>query len=77
MGSAWHRMKRYSLSGWRHRSTLLFCLLLLGVVTISVMNSPPFWVTFTSLLPVLVLYFPLVGFCREILERDWEDWHLW
>jgi hypothetical protein len=51
---------------------------LLGVVIlVSYLGSAPFWVTFSSLSPILLLYFPLLGFMIEILERDWKDWHPW
>ena len=46
------------------------------IVAVSVWRGPPFWVTFTSLVPFLLLYIPLVGLVLELLERDWEDWNL-
>ena len=70
-------MKRYSLAGWKHSSTRLFTVLFVIIVAVSVLGEPPFWVTFTSLSPFLLLYIPLVGLFLELLERDWEDWHLW
>jgi hypothetical protein len=51
---------------------------LLGfVILVSILGSAPFWVTFSSLAPILLLYFPLLGFMLETLERDWKDWHPW
>jgi len=71
------RVKRYSITGWRHRSTRFFMGLLGFVVLVSFMGSAPFWITFSSLAPILLLYFPLLGFMLETLERDWKDWHPW
>jgi len=76
MHHCWTRMKRYSLAGWKHSSTRLFMALLMVIVAVSVWRGPPFWVTFTSLVPFLLLYIPLVGLVLELLERDWEDWNL-
>jgi hypothetical protein len=73
----WVRMKRYSLAGWKHSSTRLFLVLFLTIIAVSAWSSPPFWITFTSLIPFLLLYIPLIGLVLELLERDWEDWHLW
>jgi len=73
----WSRVKRYSATGWKH-SSLKFSFFLLSLAgLVSFLGSPPFWVTFSSLVPILVLYFPLLGFLLETLEHDWEDWHLW
>ena len=73
----WSRVKRYSVTGWKHCSMRFFLFLLGLVVLVSFLGSAPFWVTFSSLMPILVLYFPLLGFLIETLERDWKDWHLW
>lgn len=77
MPYAWSRMKRYSVIGWKNSSTRLFLLILLLIFILSAWAEPPFWVTFSSLVPFLLLYIPLVGFFLELLERDWKDWHLW
>ena len=77
MGYSWSRMKHYSQTGWRHCSTRLFVLMTTLVFVVSLAGSAPFWVTFSTLMPFLLIYFPLLGFCLEIMERDWEDWHLW
>ncbi len=77
MSYGWARMKRYSVTGWKHSSTKLFLGILLLVVALSAWAAPPFWVTFSSFAPFLLVYFPLVGFFLELLERDWKDWHLW
>ena len=71
------RVKRYSITGWKNRSTKFFILLLGLVVAISFMGPAPFWITFSSISPILLLYFPLLGFMIETMERDWKDWHLW
>jgi len=77
MNQGWSRVKRYSVMGWKHRS-MKFFMGLVGVVTlVSYLGPAPFWVTFPSVAPILLLYFPLLGFMLEILERDWEDWHPW
>jgi hypothetical protein len=47
------------------------------IILVSFLGSAPFWVTFSSLTPILALYFPILGFLIETLERDWKDWHLW
>ena len=77
MDQSWSRVKRYSMTGWKHRSTKFFLGLLGLVILISYMGSAPFWVTFSSLAPLLRLYFPMLGFMLESLERDWKDWHPW
>ncbi|UCF30468.1 MAG: hypothetical protein JSV26_10500 [bacterium] len=74
---AWTRMKRYSMAGWKHTSTKLFSLIFLLVLLLSALAEPPFWLTFSSCAPFLLIYFPLVGFFLDLLERDWKDWHLW
>jgi len=71
------RVKRYSITGWKHRSMRFFTGLLGFVILVSFLGSAPFWVTFSSLAPILLLYFPLLGFMLETLERDWKDWHPW
>jgi len=73
----WSRVKRYSMTGWKHRSTGFFLGLLVFVLLVSFFGSAPFWVTFPSLAPILLLYFPLLGFMIETVERDWKDWHPW
>lgn len=73
----WSRVKRYSMTGWKHRSTRFFMGLLGFVTLVSFLGSAPFWVTFSSLAPILLLYFPLLGFMIETVEQDWEDWHPW
>jgi hypothetical protein len=73
----WSSVKRYSMTGWKHRSKKFFMGLLVFVVLVSFFGSAPFWVTFSSLAPILLLYFPLLGFMLETLERDWKDWHPW
>jgi hypothetical protein len=73
----WSRVKRYSATGWKHCSMKFFLSMLGLVIFVSLLGSPPFWVTFSSLVPILVLYFPLLGFLLETLDRDWKDWHLW
>jgi hypothetical protein len=73
----WSRVKRYSVIGWKNCSMRFFLFLLSLVILVSFFGSAPFWVTFSSLTPILVLYFPLLGFLLETLERDWKDWHLW
>ena len=77
MDYGWSRVKRYSLSGWKHASTRLFILLFAVVIILSRWGRPPFWLTFLSTLPLLLLYFPMVGFFMELLDRDWKDWHPW
>ncbi len=71
------RVKRYSVAGWKHCSLKFFFFLLALVIFVSFLGSPPFWVTFSSLSPFLILYFPLLGSLLEILDRDWKDWQLW
>ena len=73
----WSRVKKYSMTGWKHRSTRFFMGLLGFVILVSFLGSAPFWVTFSSLAPILLLYFPLLGFMIETVEQDWEDWHPW
>ena len=73
----WSRVKRYSVTGWKNCSIRFFVFLFSLVVIISFFGSAPFWVTFSSLSPILVLYVPLLGFLIETLDRDWKDWHLW
>jgi hypothetical protein len=81
MHYGWSRVKRYSISGWRYCSTRFFLLLLLIIVSLSawgdVKGTANFWFSLSSSVPILLLYFPLVGFLVEVLERDWKDWHLW
>ena len=77
MHYTWSRVKRYSVTGWKNCSMRFFLCLLGLVILVSFLGSAPFWVTFSSLTPILVLYFPLLGFLIETLERDWKDWHLW
>ena len=77
MEYGWTRVKRYSITGWKHRSTKFFMGLMAVVILISLMTPAPFWVTFSSLAPILLLYFPLLGFMIETMDRDWKDWHLW
>jgi hypothetical protein len=77
MNYGWSRVKRYSVTGWKHCSMKFFLFLLSLVILVSFLGSAPFWVTFSSLTPILVLYFPLLGFLVEVLDRDWKDWHLW
>jgi hypothetical protein len=77
MPHSWTRVIHYSRTGWQNCSTPFFFLLLFIIIIISIFGSAPFWITISSLLPVLLLYFPVVGFMVDILERDWEDWHLW
>ena len=73
----WSRVKAYSMTGWKHRSRKFFIGLIGIAILISFLGSAPFWVTFSSLVPILLLYFPLLGFMIETLERDWKDWHPW
>jgi len=77
MPHCWIRMKRYSLSGWKHSSTRLFLGFFAAIVAVSMWSEQPFWVTFSSLIPFLLLYIPLIGLILELLERDWKDWNLW
>lgn len=77
MHNCWTRVKRYSLAGWKYSSTRLFLMLFMAIVVVSIWSEPPFWMTFSSLLPFLLLYIPLLGLVLELLERDWEDWHPW
>ena len=71
------RVQRYFLTGWKHRSTKFFIGLVGFVFLVSFLGSAPFWVTFSSLAPILILYFPLLGFMIETVEQDWDDWHPW
>lgn len=81
MDHGWTRVKKFSVAGWRHSSTKLFFLLVLAIVSVSVWThtngTANFWLLLLSMAPVICLYFPLVGFLIELLERDWQDWHLW
>ena len=77
MLDGWARVWRYTQDGWRHCSTRFTFLLIIGIAAFSAWNSAPFWVTFSSLIPFVFLSFPLVGFVLEILDKDWNDWHLW
>ncbi len=73
----WSRVKGYSMTGWKHCSRKFFLGLLGFMTLVSFLGSAPFWVTFSSLVPVMLLYFPLLGFMIETVERDWKDWHPW
>lgn len=73
----WYRVKRYSVTGWKNCSMRFFLFLFSLVIIVSLLGSAPFWVTFSSLSPILILYVPLLGFLIETLDRDWKDWHLW
>ena len=77
MNRSWSRVLHYSMEGWRQASIRLFFLLFIMIFAISAWGRPPFWLTFSSLAPFLLIYFPLAGFLMELLDRDWEDWHLW
>jgi hypothetical protein len=73
----WSRVKRYSVTGWKYGSLRFFLGVLALITLVSFFGSAPFWVTFPSLAPILLLYFPILGFLIETMERDWKDWHLW
>ena len=73
----WSRVKGYSMVGWKNRSMKFFMGLFGIIVVVSFLGSMPFWVTFSSLVPILLLYFPLLGFMIETVEKDWKDWHPW
>lgn len=73
----WSRVKRYSVTGWKNRSNKFFLGLVGLVIVVSNLGTAPFWMTFSSLVPILLLYFPLLGFMIETVERDWKDWHPW
>jgi len=82
MGESWNRVKRYCITGWRNSSTRLFfwitSLLLVMLVLLGFKwGRKPFWILFSSVLPLLILYFPLLGFVHDLFERDWDDWYLW
>lgn len=77
MSYNWSRVKRYSVTGWRYGSLRFFMGVLALVTMVSLLGSAPFWVTFPSLAPILIIYFPILGFFIETMERDWKDWHLW
>ena len=77
MSYNWSRVKRYSVTGWRYWSLRFFMGVLALVTMVSLLGSAPFWVTFPSLAPILIIYFPILGFFIETMERDWKDWHLW
>ncbi|MDF1535104.1 MAG: hypothetical protein P1S46_01205 [bacterium] len=73
----WSSVKRYSATGWKYGSLRFFLGVLALVIIVSLLGSAPFWVTFPSIAPLLVLYFPILGFFIETMEKDWKDWHLW
>jgi hypothetical protein len=77
MQYGWSRVKRYSVTGWKYGSLRFFLGVLALIILVSFFGSAPFWITFPSLAPILVLYFPILGFFIETMERDWKDWHLW
>ncbi len=82
MENNWSRVKRYSVTGWRNSSTRLFlwiAALLLMVLTLLgyIWGRKPFWILFSSVLPLLILYFLLMGFVHDLFESDWDDWYLW
>ncbi len=76
----WSRVKRYSITGWKQGSMKVFSGLVILIFVASFLGTAPFWMTFSSLAPILLIYFPLLGFLLEMMERDWkdwQDWHLW
>lgn len=73
----WDHVKRCTAVGWKRTSWAGMGLSLLLLAGLAFWTPGPFWLVFPSLTPVLFLYFLAVGFLLEILDQDWDDWHLW
>jgi len=82
MGKSWNQVKRYSKTGWKNSSTRLFFFITSVLTAVLVFlgfiwGQKPFWIALSSAIPILLIYFPLLGFLLELLEKDWDDWHPW
>jgi hypothetical protein len=76
MNERWAMVKRIALVGWKKASWPTVVSWVAALALLALWTPGPFWLVFPSLFPILLLYFLMVGFVLEMLDRDWKDWHL-